>query len=80
MKLIEFLGNNQIPLALTCIILHIAVMTEYTVLRTDPHYIYNILIEYNMCMLIIKLYIKSEHILLLVIVGKNNARIVCSLI
>lgn len=55
-------------------------MTEYAVLRTDPHYIYNILIEYNMCMLIIKLYIKSEHILLLVIVGKSNARIVCSLI
>lgn len=61
MKLIECLGNNQIPLALTCIILHVVVMTKYAVLRTDPHYIYtcNILNEYNMCMLIIKLYIKS---------------------
>lgn len=29
---------------------HVAVMTEYAVLRTDPHYIYiyNILNEYNM--------------------------------
>lgn len=59
MKLVEFLGNIQIPLALACIILHVAVMTEYAVLRTDPHYIYNILNEYDMCMLIIKLYIKS---------------------
>lgn len=50
---------TKIPLALTCIILHLAVMTEYAVLRTDSHYIYNILNEYNMCMLIIKLYIKS---------------------
>lgn len=40
MKLIECLGNNQIPLALTYIILHVAVMTEYAVLSSDPHYIY----------------------------------------
>lgn len=34
-------------------------MIEYVVLRIDLYYIYNIFIEYNMCMLIIKLYIKS---------------------
>lgn len=39
MKLADLiLGKNQIPLAL--IILHVALMTEYAVLRTGPHYIY----------------------------------------
>lgn len=49
----------KIFLVFICIILYVVVMIEYVVLRIDSYYIYNILNEYNMCMLIIKLYIKS---------------------